>query len=155
VMEYLHDVKKCRTLFATHYHELTGLQEKLDKMSCRTVRVKEWQDKIVFLHEVIAGAADRSYGIHVGKLAGLPADVVKRAEDVLRVLESGEQAGILDHIAEHLPIFKPADTSVEQDIDPELGELLDVIDQVKPDELTPREALDILYKISELRQRRG
>ncbi len=157
VMEYLHDVKKCRTLFATHYHELTGLQEKLEKMSCRTVRVKEWQDKIVFLHEVIAGAADRSYGIHVGKLAGLPADVVKRAEDVLRVLESGEQAGILDHIAEHLPIFTPADPVAEPAVetDPELAALLDVIDGIKPDELTPRAALDILYKISALRQGQG
>lgn len=152
VMEYLHDVKGCRTLFATHYHELTGLQEKLEKMSCHTVRVKEWQDKIVFLHEVIAGAADRSYGIHVGKLAGLPADVIRRAEEVLRLLENGEQAGILDHIADKLPIFASASEKAAPQRDPALAELLEFLDQVRPDELTPRAALDILYKITALRQ---
>lgn len=154
VMEYLHDVKKCRTLFATHYHELTGLQEKLENMSCHTVRVKEWQDKIVFLHEVIAGAADRSYGIHVGKLAGLPADVIARAEQVLHLLESGEEAGLLDHIADHLPMFKSGAADTAPQDDPALEELLELVDNIRPDELTPRAALDILYKITALRQGR-
>src|SRR5262249_18788886 len=92
-LEHLHDVNRCRTLFATHYHELTALSAKLSALKLVTMRVKEWQGDIVFLHEVAPGAAEGSYGIHVAKLAGLPAAVVTRAEEVLAVLEQGEQAG--------------------------------------------------------------
>jgi len=155
VTEYLHDVKKCRTLFATHYHELTGLQDRLDKISCHTVRVREWQDKIVFLHEVVKGAADRSYGIHVAKLAGLPADVVGRAGEVLQILESGEQAGILKEVGGALPVFAPHSASnpapETEKTDPQITEILAEIDKIDPDTLTPRAALDILYRLAAIR----
>src|SRR4029077_10527045 len=90
-LEHLHEVNCCRALFATHYHELTTLAEKLPRLVCHTMRVKEWKGDVVFLHEVAPGTADRSYGIHVAKLAGLPKSVTARAEEVLVVLEKGEQ----------------------------------------------------------------
>ena len=155
-MEYLHDVTQCRTLFATHYHELTGLREKLPLMSCHTVKVKEWKDTIVFMHEVIEGAADRSYGIHVAKLAGLPKPVIARAGDVLKILESGEEAGLLDHISDHLPMFDPEqqlDEPKGASISPELEKLLGFVDGVNPDELSPRDALDMLYQLSDLNKK--
>src|SRR3546814_20856230 len=92
-------VNRCRALFATHYHELTSLAAKLDSLACHTMRVKEWQGDVVFLHEVTAGAADRSYGIHVARLAGLPKAAIVRAEAVLASLEQGEQAGALTRLA--------------------------------------------------------
>ena len=107
-VEHLHDVNRCRALFATHYHELTALAAKLPDLACYTMRVKEWQGDVVFLHEVAPGAADRSYGIHVAKLAGLPPPVVARAEEVLETLESGEQGGALTRLAEDLPLFAAA-----------------------------------------------
>ncbi|MGH6969614.1 MAG: DNA mismatch repair protein MutS, partial [Stellaceae bacterium] len=107
-LEHLHDVNRCRALFATHYHELTALAAKLAELSCRTMRVKEWQGDVVFLHEVASGAADRSYGIHVAKLAGLPPAVLARAEAVLATLEKGEQRGQLAKLADDLPLFTSA-----------------------------------------------
>ncbi len=104
-VEHLHDRNRCRALFATHYHELTALASKLDHLACYTMRVKEWQGDVVFLHEIAPGAADRSYGIHVAKLAGLPAAVIARAEQVLATLEKGEQSGALTRLAEDLPLF--------------------------------------------------
>ncbi|HLY57956.1 MAG TPA: DNA mismatch repair protein MutS, partial [Stellaceae bacterium] len=92
-VEHLHDKNRCRALFATHYHELTALAATLPDLACHTVRVKEWQGDVVFLHEVAPGAADRSYGIHVARLAGLPAPAIARAEQVLAKLEQGEQSG--------------------------------------------------------------
>ena len=95
-LEHLHEVNRCRALFATHYHELTALSAKLSALACYTMRVKEWQGDVVFLHEVAPGAADRSYGIHVAQLAGLPQAAVARAEQILAVLEQGEEASALD-----------------------------------------------------------
>ena len=103
-LEHLHEVNGCRALFATHYHELTALAAKLPALACHTMRVKEWQGDVVFLHEVAAGTADRSYGIHVAKLAGLPAAVTSRAEEVLQILEKGEQGGALARLADDLPL---------------------------------------------------
>ena len=91
-VEHLHDVNRCRALFATHYHELTTLSDRLDEVANVTVDVKEWKDEIVFLHKVRAGAADRSYGIHVARLAGLPDAVTHRAREILAILEEGKQA---------------------------------------------------------------
>src|SRR5207237_987246 len=107
-LEHLHEMNRCRALFATHYHELTALAAKLPALACHTMRVKEWQGDVVFLHEVAPGAADRSYGIHVAKLAGLPAAVIARAEAVLETLEKGEQSGALTRLAEDLPLFSAA-----------------------------------------------
>jgi len=92
-LEHLHDVNKCRALFATHYHELTALSERLNGLKNATVTVKEWEGDVVFLHQVKAGAADRSYGVQVARLAGLPNAVIARAKDVLSALETGEQEG--------------------------------------------------------------
>ena len=107
VVEHLHEVNRCRALFATHFHELTALAAKLDHLVCRTMRVKEWQGDVVFLHEVAEGAADRSYGVHVARLAGLPEAVLARAEQVLHRLEQGEAKSTAD-LAEDLPLFAAA-----------------------------------------------
>ena len=107
-LEHLHDVNRCRALFATHFHELGALKERLAALAPYTMRVKEWQNEVVFLHEVAPGAADRSYGIHVAQLAGLPAAVVARAEQVLAALEKGEQSGAVTRLADDLPLFAAA-----------------------------------------------
>ncbi len=106
IVEYLHDVNRSRAIFATHYHELTALKSKLSSMSCYNMSVKEWKGKIIFLHKVIEGVADQSYGIHVAKLAGLPRDVLDRAKMVLQALEGEESRGTLGkrHL-EELPLF--------------------------------------------------
>lgn len=151
-VEHLHAVNRCRTLFATHYHELTQLAEKLENLACHTMRVKEWQDEIVFLHEVGPGAADRSYGIHVAKLAGLPAPVVARAETVLKKLEEGETGASSSRIAEDLPLFaamvqRPVAAPVQAS-GPSPAEA--ALAGINPDELTPRQALDALYRLKGL-----
>src|SRR4051794_1948028 len=107
-VEHLHEVTRCRALFATHYHELTALASKLARLSCHTMRIKEWQSEVVFLHEVAAGSADRSYGIHVARLAGLPEPVIARAEQVLEILEKGDQGGSVARLADDLPLFSVA-----------------------------------------------
>ncbi|MDW8369809.1 MAG: DNA mismatch repair protein MutS, partial [Geminicoccaceae bacterium] len=108
VLEHLHDVNRCLGLFATHFHELTALAARLPALSTHTVKVKEWRGEVVFLHEVARGTADRSYGIHVAKLAGLPAAVIRRAEEVLRRLEEGEPRSAPARLAEDLPLFAAA-----------------------------------------------
>src|SRR6202007_190202 len=105
---HLHEGNRCRALFATHYHELTALAAKLPALACHTMRVKEWKGDVVFLHEVGPGTADRSYGIHVAKLAGVPKSATARAEEVLGVLEKGEQGGALARLADALPLFNAA-----------------------------------------------
>jgi DNA mismatch repair protein MutS len=146
-VEHLHDRNRCRALFATHYHELTALAAKLDHLACFTMRVKEWQGDVVFLHEVAPGAADRSYGIHVAKLAGLPAAVIARAEQVLATLEKGEQGGALARLAEDLPLFA---ASMPPPALAEPSPLEQLLSELKPDELSPRAALELLYKIKAL-----
>jgi DNA mismatch repair protein MutS len=151
-LEHLHEVNKCRALFATHYHELGALKERLSALAPYTMRVKEWQNEVVFLHEVAPGAADRSYGIHVAQLAGLPAAVVARAEEVLAALEKGEQSGAVTRLADDLPLFAAAPTrpagggarSVESEVDKALA-------AINPDELTPKQALELLYELRRLK----
>ncbi|HEY0523104.1 MAG TPA: DNA mismatch repair protein MutS [Stellaceae bacterium] len=157
-VEHLHDVNRCRALFATHYHELTALDAKLKDLACFTMRVKEWQGDVVFLHEVAAGAADRSYGIHVAKLAGLPSAVVSRAGEVLETLENGQQGGALSRLADDLPLFSaaaarrpspaPATAALAEPAAPSPVET--ALAEVQPDELTPRQALDIVYRLKSL-----
>ncbi|MBP2311512.1 DNA mismatch repair protein MutS [Azospirillum soli] len=152
-VEHLHDVNRCRALFATHYHELTMLASKLPALSCHTMRIKEWQGDVVFLHEVTAGSADRSYGIHVAKLAGLPGAVVGRAEEVLTILESGEQNAAIHRLAEDLPLFSAAlkrpapaaPTAVAVAAEPSPVE--EALKSIDPDSLTPRQALEELYRL--------
>ncbi|HEX3415104.1 MAG TPA: DNA mismatch repair protein MutS [Stellaceae bacterium] len=144
-LEHLHEVNCCRTLFATHYHELTALAAKLPALACHTMRVKEWKGDVVFLHEVGPGTADRSYGIHVAKLAGLPKAVTARAEEVLCVLEKGEQGGALARLADDLPLFSAARRRAEPTPIEAPAEAL--LRDTRPDELTPREALDLVYRL--------
>jgi DNA mismatch repair protein MutS len=144
-VEHLHDVNKCRVLFATHFHELTGLAGRLDRLHNATVRVKEWQGDVVFLHEVVAGAADRSYGIQVAKLAGLPARVIERAKVVLAKLEQEDRAAPKGF--EDLPLFAvPQKASQEK---PESAEdaLVGALAAINPDDLSPREAMEALYML--------
>jgi DNA mismatch repair protein MutS len=147
-LEHLHDVNKCRALFATHFHELGALKERLAALAPYTMRVKEWQGEVVFLHEVAPGAADRSYGIHVAELAGLPANVVARAEEVLAALEKGEQSGAVTRLADDLPLFasapaRPAGGSGKSGP----SEIEAALAAVNPDELSPRDALELLYAL--------
>jgi DNA mismatch repair protein MutS len=147
-LEHLHEVNCCRALFATHYHELTALAAKLPALACHTMRVKEWQGDVVFLHEVAAGTADRSYGIHVAKLAGLPAGVTSRAEEVLQILERGEQGGALARLADDLPLFRAARPLTTPE--PKPSALEDMLRDIRPDELSPRDALELLYRLRSL-----
>ena len=146
VVEAMHDQVKCRTLFATHYHELTRLAGRLDCLSLHHVRAREWKGDLVLLHEVADGAADRSYGIAVAKLAGLPPAVVARAKAVLAKLEAGRDAtGGIAAGLDDLPLFAAA-AEPEQSSDP----LAEAFADVDPDALTPREALDALYRLKKV-----
>lgn len=144
-LEYLHNTIKCRTLFATHYHELTLLKDQLDKMQCHTMQVKEWKGEIVFLHHVIAGAADKSYGIHVAKLAGIPKQVTKRATAILEQLQAGDQKSAINQLADDIPLFTQNFAAEAPS-----SEVLDELEDINPDNLTPREAHALLYKLKEL-----
>lgn len=149
-VEYLHEVSRCRALFATHYHELTVLESRLPGIANVTVDVKEWRDEIVFLHKVKAGAADRSYGIQVAKLAGLPDSVVSRAGEVLRLLEKADRQRGGSAALEGLPLFAAArpKNPIAEARAPSAVET--ALDALVVDELTPRGALDELYRIKEL-----
>ncbi len=146
-VERLNGVNRSRTLFATHYHELTGLAQRLDGVANVTVRVKEWQGGIVFLHEVVPGAADRSYGIQVAKLAGLPGDVLKRAQDVLHALERGDSGRRAKTMVDELPLFAASAPSQAQSRESEVEARLKVLNV---DELSPRDALQLLYDLKAL-----
>lgn len=142
-VEHLHNQNKCRALFATHYHELTQLETTLPRLSCHSMKVKEWKGDIIFMHSVQDGAADRSYGIHVAKLAGLPQDVIKRAGQILKTLETKDQ----NKVAENLPLFSAhiPDEKLKSEVEEQLESL-------NPDTLSPKEALDMLYKLKEISQ---
>lgn len=145
-VENLHDVNKCRALFATHYHELTALTAKLPNLATHSMQVKEWEGEIIFMHKVAEGAADRSYGIHVAQLAGLPPAVIARAKAVLEKLQTGEQSGALSKLADDLPLFNTSTPAPAAKTDP----LREHLSEINPDTLSPREALDILYKLKTL-----
>ncbi len=150
VVEHLHEANRCRALFATHYHELTALAARLKGLQCHTMRVKEWQGDVVFLHEVGPGAADRSYGIHVGALAGLPKSVVKRATDVLETLEKGEQSSAMTRLAEDLPLFQALADETDGVAARGPSALETALAEVDADALSPREALELIYRLREL-----
>lgn len=150
VIEHLDAVNQCRTLFATHYHELTGLAKTLDGLSCHAMQVKEWKGDVVFLHQVGPGAADRSYGIHVGSLAGLPGTVVARAEAILKTLEAGEQSSALTELAGALAQFNAEDAEISPT--PERSAVEEALAAVHTDEMSPKEALEFLYRLKRLAQ---
>ena len=144
-LEYLHEVNRSRVLFATHYHELTALADKLAHAANATVEVKEWRDEIVFLYRVVMGAADRSYGIHVAKLAGLPGPVLARAGEVLEALEKADGRSKPADLAEDLPLFQAAKAR-EPGFD-EPSPLERELAALNPDAMTPMEALEALYRL--------
>ena len=146
VTEALHDRARCRTLFATHYHELAALEGRLAGLTNLSMRVREWNGELVFLHEAAAGAADRSYGVQVARLAGVPPQVVARAQAVLETLEG--RGASTERLAE-LPLF----AAVAEPAAPPPGPspLRSALDQLEPDDLTPREALEALYRLKALR----
>ncbi|WP_316193329.1 DNA mismatch repair protein MutS [Bradyrhizobium sp. SZCCHNRI1029] len=147
-IEHLHESNRCRTLFATHYHELTALAAKLPRLFNATVRVKEWQGDVVFLHEVLPGSADRSYGIQVAKLAGLPPAVISRAKSVLAKLEAADRGQNARALVDDLPLFAvPSRAAVEPTMSKEAEELIAAVKALHPDEMTPREAIDALYAL--------
>ncbi len=151
VVEHLHDVNKCRALFATHYHELTLLNSKLKNMSLHCMKIKEFNGDVIFLHEVIDGAADRSYGIHVAKLAGLPKLVVKRAEQVLDSLEHSDKSTYITKMIDDLPLFAAVQKKMEEKEEREEEmPLVKAIKELNPDDYSPKEALEKLYELKEL-----
>ncbi len=147
-IEHLHEANRCRALFATHYHELTALSSKLPRMFNATVRVKEWQGDVVFLHEVLPGSADRSYGIQVARLAGLPAPVIARAKSVLAKLEAQDRGQTARALADDLPLFAvPSRAAAEPATPSEAERLVEAVRALHPDEMSPREALEALYAL--------
>ncbi|MGE6742275.1 DNA mismatch repair protein MutS [Allorhizobium pseudoryzae] len=144
-VEHLHEANRCRGLFATHFHELTALSEKLNRLSNATMRVKEWDSDVIFLHEVGPGAADRSYGIQVAKLAGLPEAVVSRARDVLNKLEDADRKNPASQLIDDLPLFQVAVRKEQEKRGPSKVE--EALKAINPDDMTPREALDALYAL--------
>ncbi len=150
VVENLHEVNKCRALFATHYHELTALTSKLPNMSLHCMKIKEYNEQVIFLHEVIDGAADRSYGIHVAKLAGLPKAVVKRAEQVLQSLEQDGKSRSVSKLADDLPLFAVMKAKEEEKNIEKTSAAEEALEGINPDDLTPREALEKLYELKSM-----
>ncbi len=144
-VEHLHEANRCRGLFATHFHELTVLSEKLNRLSNATMKVKEWDGDVIFLHEVGPGAADRSYGIQVAKLAGLPESVVARARDVLNKLEDADRKNPANQLIDDLPLFQVAVRKEQEKRGP--SKLEEALKAINPDDMTPREALDALYAL--------
>jgi DNA mismatch repair protein MutS len=152
-IEHLHEANRCRALFATHFHELTALSERLPRLANATLKVTEWHGEVVFLHEVVPGAADRSYGLQVARLAGLPPAVIERAKTILGELERSDRENPKRALVDDLPLFaasvaasmrtEPAKIAAEAKPDP----LREALDSINPDEMTPREALDALYRL--------
>ena len=149
-LEHLHDVNRARALFATHYHEMTALATKLDGVENATVAVKEWQGEVIFLHQVKRGAADRSYGVQVARLAGLPQSVIDRAKVVLEALEKGEREGGTRQktLIDDLPLFAATPSAARPKAMPSAVE--DRLKTILPDELTPKDALALLYELRAL-----
>lgn len=151
-VEHLHEINRARALFATHYHELTALAGRLSGVANATVKVREWQGDVVFLHEVAPGVADRSYGIQVAKLAGLPASVITRASEVLTLLEKKDEPGAnAESLFADLPLFsaaRPRGPATPSPAGP--SEVEQRLADISPDELAPRQALDLLYELRAL-----
>jgi DNA mismatch repair protein MutS len=146
-IEHLHEVNHCRALFATHFHEMTALAAKLPRLHNAAMRVKEWQGDVVFLHEVMSGTADRSYGIQVAKLAGLPPRVIERARLVLAELEAQDRAAPVHRLINDLPLFAATRSTPAPRRDPALHDLTAALAALDLDEMSPREALDALYRL--------
>jgi DNA mismatch repair protein MutS len=148
IVEHLHEDVGCRTLFATHYHQLTELASRLNGVCNKNVAVREYQDEIVFLHKIVEGGTDRSYGIHVARLAGVPSELISRARSILRDLEADHEdlvprisphAGAPKESAKQLSLFGSPPSKVEAELR-----------KLDPDRLSPLEALLELKRLREL-----
>lgn len=149
VVEFLHNKTKCRGLFATHYHELTTLSESLPSLFCATIKVREWKGEVIFMHEVISGKADRSYGIHVAKLAGIPENVLTRAENILHTLEESDVGKAKLALVNDLPLFSNFGNNNKDSISNN-SKLEQQLAEINPDELSPKQAWECLYKLKSL-----
>ena len=145
-IEHLHETNRCRALFATHFHELTALAERMARISNATLKVTEWNGEVVFLHEVVPGAADRSYGLQVARLAGLPAAVVERAKTILSELERSDREAPKRALLDDLPLFA-VPVRTETPPAPKQDALREALNGLDPDQMTPREALEALYRL--------
>jgi DNA mismatch repair protein MutS len=144
-IEHLHEANRCRALFATHFHELTALADRMPRIANATLKVTEWNGEVVFLHEVVPGAADRSYGLQVARLAGLPSAVVERAKTILSELERSDRESPKRALVDDLPLFAaPVRAEPTQ---PKRDPLREALDGIDPDQMTPREALEALYRL--------
>jgi DNA mismatch repair protein MutS len=146
-IEHLHESNRCRALFATHFHEMTALAAKLTRLHNATMRVKEWQGDVVFLHEVVDGSADRSYGIQVAKLAGLPPSVIERAKLVLAQIEAEDRTSPTRRLIDDLPLFAAARPAAAPPREAALETVVEALAALHPDEMSPREALEALYAL--------
>ena len=151
-LEHLHETNRCRALFATHYHEMTALAGKLAGVENATVAVKEWEGDVIFLHEVRKGAADRSYGVQVARLAGLPQSVVDRAKTVLEALEKGDRDGGKQvALIDDLPLFRAAPAQTAPARPAAKASAVEArLQDIRPDELTPIDALRLVYDLKQL-----
>jgi DNA mismatch repair protein MutS len=150
VLEALHSATRCRTIFATHFHELAELADRLPRLRPHTMRVKEWKGSVVFLHEVAEGAAGRSWGIHVAELAGVPAPVVRRAASLMAAMEKRSGPLATSTSLRSLPLFAaavPDDTASDNDA---LSRLREALDEINPDAMTPKQALEAIYMLKAL-----
>jgi DNA mismatch repair protein MutS len=150
-IERLHETNRCRALFATHFHELTALADRLPRLANATLKVAEWNGEVVFLHEVVPGAADRSYGLQVARLAGLPPPVIARAKAILSELERSDRERPKRAVLDDLPLFA-APVRAEPPPAPKRDPLREALDAVDPDDMTPREALEALYRLKAARR---
>jgi len=149
VLEALHSTIRCRTIFATHFHELAELADRLPRLRPHTMRVKEWKGTVVFLHEVAEGAARRSWGVHVAELAGVPAPVVRRAAALMAAME--KHGGPLSKSAsvQALPLFAATAVPDEAEAKP-AAPLFEAFTELNPDNLSPKQALEALYRLKTL-----
>lgn len=153
VVEHLHNTTRCRGLFATHYHELTVLSESLPSLACYTMKVREWKDEVIFMHQIKQGTADRSYGIHVARLAGLPLPVIQRARVILKTLEDERHSPTAQLSTHSLPLFavsQKGEALPDLNASSAISPALDMLKLSDVDALTPREALELLYKLKEM-----
>jgi DNA mismatch repair protein MutS len=146
-IEHLHETNRCRAMFATHFHELTALAARLPRLVNVTVRVKEWQGDVIFMHEVVPGAADRSYGIQVAKLAGLPPAVIDRAKIILAELEAEDRTSHARRLIDDLPLFAAARATAPMGLDEAGSAVIAALAAINPDDLSPRDAIEALYAL--------
>jgi DNA mismatch repair protein MutS len=132
-------------LFATHFHELTGLTKRLPRLQPMTMKVTTYRGEVVFLHEVVPGTADRSYGIQVARLAGLPNSVVQRAQTILAELERSDRRHPRLALLDDLPLFRASEP-----IEPAINAVQEALAALNPDDMSPREAHEALYRLKAL-----